>query len=225
MGAGNYEAFSELRRCDPWRGGCRSEAVGSAATDLEAAYVVLSFLYWAFRRLLELLALCLRSEQSKEIEILVLRHQLHVLRREVARPKLRRSDRALLPAFSRVRPRRGWRSFLVQPTTLLRWHRELVRRRWIYQERRPPGRPSIASELRQLILRMAAENPTWGYRRIQGELSRLGISVAPSTVWAVLRRHGVEPAPRRASLSWADFLHRQAAGIMPAISSPSRPSG
>jgi putative transposase len=214
VGAGNYEAFPELRRCDPWRGGCRSEAVGSAATDLEAAYVVLSFLYWAFRRLLELLALCLRSEQSKEIEIFVLRHQLHVLRREVARPKLRRSDRALLAAFSRVLPRRGWRSFLVQPATLLRWHRELVRRRWIYQERRPPGRPSIASELRQLILRMAAENPTWGYRRIQGELSRLGISVAPSTVWAVLRRHGVEPAPRRAGLSWADFLHRQAAGII-----------
>lgn len=125
---------------------------------------MLSFLYWAFRRLLELVVLRLRSAQSKDIEILVLRHQLHVLARE-GRPRLEMADRTLLAALSRVLPRADWRSFLVRPDTLLRWHRELVRRRWTYS--RGPGRPPIAAGLRELILRLAAENPTWGYRRIQ----------------------------------------------------------
>jgi hypothetical protein len=127
--------------------------------------VALSFLYWALRRLFELLALRLRSEHSKEIEILVLRHQLRVLRREVARPRLEPADRALLAALSRILPRQMWRSFLFQPATLLRWHQQLVRRRWTYQRRTRKGRPAIAGELRQLILRLAAENPTWGCRR------------------------------------------------------------
>jgi putative transposase len=144
----------------------------------------------------------------------VLRHQLHVLRREIARPRLDPADRALLAAFSRALPRAVWRSFLFQPATLLRWHQQLVRRRWRYRRRSSPGRRPIAAEVRQLILRLAAENPTWGYRRIQGELAGLGILVAPSTVWAVLRRNGVEPAPRRASLSWSEFLRRQAAGVI-----------
>jgi putative transposase len=176
--------------------------------------VALSFLYWSFRRLLELLVLRLRSEQAKEIEILVLRHQLHVLRREIARPRLEPADRALLAAFSRALPREVWRSFLSRPATLLRWHQQLVRRRRSYRGRTSQGRPPIAGELRQLILRLATENPTWGYRRIQGELAGLGIAVAPSTVWAILRRNGVEPAPRGASLSWPEFLQRQAAGII-----------
>jgi putative transposase len=176
--------------------------------------VALSFLYWAFRRFLELLALRLRSERSKEIEILVLRHQLHVLRREIARPRLEPADRALLAALSRVLPRREWRSFLFRPGTLLGWHQQLARRRWTYRRRTNPGRPPIAGELRELILRLAAENPTWGYRRIQGELAGLGLVVAPSTVWAVLRSNGIEPAPRRASLSWSEFLRRQAAGVI-----------
>jgi len=181
---------------------------------LEGWFKVALSLYWALRRLLELPALRLRSEQSKEIEILVLRHQLHVLRREIARPRLDPADRALLAAFSRALPRAVWRSFLFQPATLLRWHQQLVRRRWTYQRRSRPGRRPIAAELRQLILRPAAENPTWGYRRIQGELAGLGILVAPSTVWATLRRNGLEPAPRRASLSWSEFLRRQAAGVI-----------
>jgi putative transposase len=176
--------------------------------------VALSFLYWALRRLLELLALRLRSEHSKEIEILVLRHQLHVLRREVARPRLEPADRALLAALSRILPREVWRSFLFQPATLLRWHQQLVRRRWTYRRSSTTGRPAVAGELRQLILRLAAENPTWGYRRIQGELAGLGLAVAPSTVWAILRKNGIEPAPRRASLSWSEFLRRQAAGVI-----------
>lgn len=141
----------------------------------------LSFLYWALRGLVELLALRCRSERSKEIELHVLRHQLQVLERQVARPRLRSADRLLLAALSRVLPRRQWRSFLVSPTTLVRWHRELVRRGWTYRGRRP-GRPGISSGLRRLVLRLASENPTWGYRRFQGELASLGISVAASTV-------------------------------------------
>jgi putative transposase len=187
--------------------------------------VALSFLYWALRRLLELLALLVRSEHSKEIEILVLRHQLHVLRRDVARPRLRPADRALLAAFSRALPREVWRSFLFRPATLLHWHQRLGRRRWAYRRRTRTGRPPIAGELRQLILRLAAENPSWGYRRIQGELAGLGLVVAPSTVWAILRKNGVEPAPRRASLSWSEFLRRQAAGIIACDFFTSRPAG
>jgi putative transposase len=97
--------------------------------------------------------------------------------------------------------------------TLLGWHRDLVRRHWT-QPHRPPGRPSTAPELRRLILRMAAENPTWGYRRIQGELTRLGYTIAPSTVWLVLQRAGIDPAPRRAGLTWRQFLSAQAEGIV-----------
>jgi hypothetical protein len=96
---------------------------------------------------------------------------------------------------------------------LLRWHRELVRRRWTYR-RQPPGRPPLAAQTRQLVLRLAAENPTWGYKRIHGELVGLGIPLSPSSVWNILRRHGIEPAPRRASASWREFLRQQAAGML-----------
>jgi transposase len=175
--------------------------------------VVLSFLYWMLRRLLELLVLRMRSQQTKEIEILVLRHQLRVLERQVACPQLHASDRALLAAFSRVLHRSAWSSFLVKPATLLRWHRELVARRWTYPHRRP-GRPAMALEVRELVLRLARENPGWGYRRIQGELVGLGIGIAASTVWTILREAGVEPAPRRLESSWREFLRRQAASIV-----------
>jgi len=174
---------------------------------------VLSFLYWMLRRLLELFVLRTRSEREKEIEILVLRHQLHVLERQVARPQLRPDDRALLAAFSRALPRRVWPSFLVTPATLLRWHRELVARRWTYPHRRP-GRPGTPHDVRELVVRLARENPGWGYRRIQGELLGLGISLAASTVWEILRREGIEPAPRRLESSWAEFLRRQAGSIL-----------
>src|SRR3954447_6501259 len=113
---------------------------------------LVAFLYWALRRLLELLVLMARSDGAKEVEILVLRHELQLLRRQVARPRVRASDRALLAALSRVLPRERRHSFLVQPTTLLRWHRELVKRRWTY-ERRPPGRPALPAQLRQLVLK------------------------------------------------------------------------
>jgi transposase len=175
---------------------------------------VLSFLYWSLRRLLELATLRRRSEREKEIEILLLRHQLRVLERQVARPALTPADRALLAAFSRVLSRQAWRrSSLVTPATLLRWHRELVARRWTYSHRRP-GRPATAGEIRALVVRLARDNPTWGYRRIQGELVGLGVKLAASTVWTILKEAGIEPAPRRLEQSWARFLRQQAAGIL-----------
>jgi putative transposase len=125
--------------------------------------VVLSFLYWSLRRVLELVVLRFRSEREKEIEILLLRHQLRVLERQVARPQLTQADRALLAAFSRMLPRQAWRrSFLVTPARVLRWHRDLVARRWTYSHRRP-GRPSTTAEVRELVVRLARENPGWGY--------------------------------------------------------------
>jgi putative transposase len=120
----------------------------------------------------------------------------------------------LLAAFSRVLPRQAWRrSFCVTPTTLLRWHRELVARRWTYPHRRP-GRPPTAAEVRELVVRLARENPSWGYRRVQGELAGLGIKLAASTVWTILKQAGIEPAPRRREQSWAEFLRQQAASIL-----------
>jgi putative transposase len=136
-----------------------------------------------------------------------------VVRRQVARPRLRTADRVLLAALSRSLPRSAWSSLFVSPATLLRWHRQLVARRWTYAPRRV-GRPRAGGGVSELVLRLARENPTWGYRRIQGELVGLGIPLAPSTVWAILRRHGIEPAPRRAELSWSQFLRAQASTIV-----------
>jgi putative transposase len=176
--------------------------------------VVLSVLYWSLRRLLELVVLRRRSEREKEIEILLLRHQLRVLERQVARPQLTPADRALLAAFSRALPRRAWRtSLFVAPATVLRWHRELVARRWTYPHRRP-GRPPTPAEVHGLVVRMARENPGWGYRRIQGELVGLGFKLAASTVWTILKEAGIEPAPRRLEQTWAEFLRQQAASIL-----------
>jgi putative transposase len=167
--------------------------------------------YWLLRRLLELLLLLARSEQRKEVEILLLRHELQVLRRQVARPQLRPADRVVLAALGQALPR--VRSLLVEPATLLRWHRELVRRRWSFPAH-PAGRPPMVSQARQLVLRLAAENPGWGYKRIHGELTGLGYTLSPSTVWNILRRHGIDPVPHRAHLSWREFLRQQAAGIV-----------
>jgi putative transposase len=176
--------------------------------------VVVCFLYWSLRRLLELVVLRRRSEREKEIEILLLRHELRVLQRQVARPELTQADRALLAAFSRLLPRRAWRrSLFVTPGTVLRWHRDLVARRWTYPHR-CPGRPATAAEIRELVVRLARENPSWGYRRIQGELVGLGVKLAASTVWTILRAAEIEPSPRRQEPSWAEFLRRQAASIL-----------
>jgi putative transposase len=169
--------------------------------------------YLVFCQLINWLALLARRQASKNAEILVLRHEVAVLRRQVARPRPSWPDRAVLSALSRLLSGQRQHNRFVTPGTLLRWHRDLVRRHWT-QPHRPPGRPSTAPELRRLILRMAAENPTWGYRRIQGELTRLGYTIAPSTVWLVLQRAGIDPAPRRAGLTWRQFLSAQAEGIV-----------
>jgi putative transposase len=176
--------------------------------------MVLSFVYWSLRRLLELVVLRRRSEREKEIEILLLRHQLRVLQRQVARPQLTQADRALLAAFSRVLARRAWRrSLFVTPATLIRWHRELVARRWTYPHRRP-GRPPTRAEVRELVVRLARENPSWGYRRVQGELVGLGVKLAANTVWTILKEAGIEPAPKRLEQNWSEFLRQQAASVL-----------
>jgi putative transposase len=176
--------------------------------------VVLSFLYWSLRRLLELAVPRRRSVQEKEIEILLLRHQLRVLERQVGRPDLTQADRALLAAFSRALSRQArLRSAFVTPATLLRWQRELVARRWTYPHRRP-GRPAMPAEVRECVVRLARENPSWGYRRIQGELVGLGVKLAASTVWTILKEEGIEPAPKRMQTSWSEFLRQQAASIL-----------
>jgi hypothetical protein len=137
------------------------------------------------------------EDRHNDIEVLVLRHQLAVLRRQVDKPRLRRRDRLLMAALTRVLPRPRWSSFLVTPQTLLRWHRDLVRRKWTYSHRATGGRPPIADDVQELILRMGRENPRWGCVRIKGELARLGIRVSATAIRTLLRREGHGPAPRR----------------------------
>jgi transposase InsO family protein len=159
------------------------------------------------------MVLCFRSPRSKELEILVLRHELSILRRQVQRPRLREADRLLLAALSRALPRRAWSVFPVSPRTLLRWHQRLVARRWTYPHRRP-GRPPIDREVQGLIVRLARENPSWGYRRIVGELRGLGVTVSASSVRSILIRHRLPPAPERDGASWRLFLRQQAATML-----------
>jgi putative transposase len=143
--------------------------------------MALTFLYLMTRRLVGMLLGSLRSEHAKDVEIAVLRHQLQVLRRQVKRPEFRPADRAVLAALSGALPRRRWSSFLVTPDTILRWHRRLVTRKWTHASP-GGGRPPLADHVVALILRLARENPRWGYRRIQGELKKLGIRVAATSI-------------------------------------------
>ncbi|MEU1626996.1 integrase core domain-containing protein [Streptomyces sp. NPDC020096] len=170
-------------------------------------------MYLTFLKVLGWIALLARSEASKNAEILVLRHQLAVLRRQIARPKLSWEDRAVIAGLARLLPKALRGHLFVTPGTLLRWHADLVKRRWTYK-RRGPGRPPTRPNVRELVLRMAAENPHWGYRRIAGELTSLGRPVGASTVWAILKKAGIDPAPRRSGPTWAEFLHSQASGIL-----------
>jgi putative transposase len=170
--------------------------------------LLVSSLYLVVCRLLALLVLLARGDRSKELEILVLRHELAILRRQAGRPRFAPSDRLMLAALSRVVPRRCWRAFPVRPETLLRWHRRLVARRWTYSHRRP-GRPPIGGEVRELIVRLARENTSWGYVRIVGELRKLGIDVSATLVRSVLADAGLPPAPQRDRHSWRAFLRQQ----------------
>src|SRR5215218_2921937 len=169
--------------------------------------------YLTLCRSIQLLALLGRGDASKDLEFLVLRQQLTVLRRQVPRPRLEPADRALLAAISRVLPRSGWSCFFVRPETLLRWHRRLVAGAWTYPHCRT-GRPPLDQETQQLIVQLAKENPTWGYQRIKGELQHLGVRVSATAIRATLRRHGLNPAPRRADVTWRAFLRQQAAGMV-----------
>src|SRR6266540_5134967 len=173
----------------------------------------MAFLYLALRRELEFVALCCRSREFKELEIVVLRHELEVLRRQVGRPRLRQADRALLAAASQLLPRSSWSSLFVSPGTVLRWHRQLVARRWTYPHKRL-GRPPVSLEVSQLILRLARENPRWGYQRIAGELKGLGISISATTVRKPARESDLRPAGERGGLAWREFVRAQAAGII-----------
>jgi len=148
-----------------------------------------------------------------ELENAVLRHQVKVLRRTVHRPELRDRDRAFLAAASRAPCRERWASFLVTPQTLLRWHRQLVRRKWTYRWR-APGRPPLDAETTKLIIHLGRGNPRWGCVRIQGELRKLGIRVGASTIRRILRRSGLGPAPRRTGPTWSEFLRAQGRGVV-----------
>ncbi|MGH9044809.1 MAG: helix-turn-helix domain-containing protein [Acidimicrobiales bacterium] len=174
---------------------------------------MVSIFYVALWRVLSIVVLRFGSEQSKDLELVVLRHELSVLRRQVARPKLGDADRVFLAAASRVLPRTRWQAFFVTPEPLLRWHRKLVARRWTYP-RRGLGRPPMAQEARALIVRLAKENPRWGYLRIQGELNGLGIRVSATTVRRVLAEEGLGPAGTRGATSWKAFLSSQAHMIL-----------
>jgi transposase InsO family protein len=176
--------------------------------------VIVSLVCLLARRLFELLILHARTDAGKDVEILVLGHEVSVLRRQVTRPQLRSTDRALLAALFAGLPRIRWPVLFVQPKTLLRWHRELVARKWTHPTTTPPGRPPTARVVRELVLRFATENPGGGYRRIHGELAGLGHRVAPSTVWLILKRAGLDPAPRRVGPTWREFLTAQATAIV-----------
>jgi transposase InsO family protein len=173
--------------------------------------MLFSLLYFLIHRLLGVGG---RRADEKDIELLVLRHQVKVLQRQVKRPRLNRRDRVLLAAASRAMSRSRWTSFIVRPETLLRWHRELVRKKWTYRRTGHPGRPPVDADVRDLVVRLGRENPRWGYQRIRGELLKLGIRISATTVRTILLRGGLDPAPRRTGPTWREFLRKQAAGIL-----------
>ena len=180
-----------------------------------AGRVLLKIVYLLVRRVAALAVLVFRRDLAKDAELLVLRHENAVLRRHAGRIRYEPADRVWFAALARLIPRSRWAEvFPVTPATLLAWHRKLAARKYDTSKRRKPGRPPAVRSIARLVVRLAKENPLWGYRRIHGELTKLGVTIAPSTVYEILRAAGIGPAPRRAGPTWRQFLHAQAAGIL-----------
>ena len=175
-----------------------------------------SALYTVLRVVLALVVVRGRGESAKDVEMVVLRHEVAVLRRSVARPRLGQGDRLVLAALAWLLPRKVLRSRIVTPETLLRWHRQLVARHWSYplKKWRAGGRPRTAAVIRDLVIRFGRENPMWGHRRSHGELVGLGYQVAPATVWNILHKAGLDPAPRRIGPPWREFRRAQATTML-----------
>jgi putative transposase len=169
-----------------------------------------SFVYLGLCRLFQLVVLLGRSERSKELEILLLRHELAILRRQPRRAPVRPVDRALLAALARALPRRAWTGLSVRPATALRWHRQLVRRRWTYPHR-PPGRPPLDRCVQALVVRLARENPGWGYKRISANCEALASPCRRPRCGRSSLVTGCRRRPQRDELSWRDFLRQHAA--------------
>lgn len=178
--------------------------------------MLFAVVYAGLRAMLGLIVLRGRAEAAKDVELLVLRHEVAVLRRKVSRPRLEPKDRMILAAASGLLPRQLRQARIVTPATLLRWHRELVARHWTFPRRAGSagGRPRRATLIRELVLRLARENSSWGHRRIHGELIGLGYRAAPATVCNILQQAGLDPAPRRSGPTWREFCRAQAKTIL-----------
>jgi putative transposase len=177
--------------------------------------MLLKIVYLLVRQVLGLAILMFRGDGAKEAELLVLRHENAVLRRYAGRVRYEPADRVWSATLTRLLPRRRWTDiFPVTPATLLAWHRKLAARKYDTSSRRKPGRPPVVRSIARLVVRLARENPLWGYRRIHGELTEPGVTVGPSTVRETLRAAGIDSAPCRSGPTWRQFLHAQAAGIL-----------
>src|ERR1017187_3220468 len=177
--------------------------------------MLLKIVYLLTCRVLGLAVLAFRGDRAKDAELLVLRHENAVLRRHAGRIRYEPAGRVWFAALAPLLPRRRWTDiFPVTPATLLAWHRRLAARKYDTSGRRGPGRPPTVPGIARLVIHLAKENPLWGHRRIHGELAKLGVTVAPSTVWEILHSAGIDPSPRRSGPTWRQFLHAQAAGIL-----------